>query len=212
MSKPPGLQCLPGSLFLQRTVLGILKEHLSTGHSSTAHSTATDPATTSATTSQQPPEPEGTATAGASSNDNGNDSDRAGTSAAASTSGSTPGAAAAPGTFTVPAPVHRLGRGTSGLLLCARSDIAKRVLAEYMTHATVSVIEVPGQGDSGQGQGQEQESRRRHHQHQRKTEWRPTAEQLQQGMRKFYRALVQGIVKEDEVGWCHGAWCGSVVV
>ncbi|KAG2433115.1 hypothetical protein HYH02_012817 [Chlamydomonas schloesseri] len=41
----------------------------------------------------------------------------------------------------VPAPVHRLGRGTSGLLLCARTPEARRRLTELMTSKTVAAAE-----------------------------------------------------------------------
>ncbi len=36
-----------------------------------------------------------------------------------------------------PAPVHRLGRGTSGLLLCGVSEAGKRALTAAMTHTTL---------------------------------------------------------------------------
>ncbi len=54
----------------------------------------------------------------------------------------------------VPAAVHRLGRGTSGLLICAISDLARRALGQLMQHATSVVAadtEAPTVPVSAQG-------------------------------------------------------------
>jgi 23S rRNA-/tRNA-specific pseudouridylate synthase len=62
----------------------------------------------------------------------------------------------------LPAPLHRLGRGTSGLLLCACSPQARRQLsAAFADH-------------DGKLAGS--------------------------GLRKVYRALVSGLLADDEVG------------
>ncbi|KAG9453389.1 hypothetical protein H6P81_006293 [Aristolochia fimbriata] len=67
-----------------------------------------------------------------------------------------------------PVPVHRLGRGTSGILLCAKTKLAKVCLAAYFADGTSSVKE-----------NQDTVSEKR--------------------ISKIYRALVQGIIQEDEV-------------
>ncbi|XP_020680582.1 RNA pseudouridine synthase 5 isoform X1 [Dendrobium catenatum] len=71
-----------------------------------------------------------------------------------------------------PVPVHRLGRGTSGILLCAKTKLAKTTLATYFAEGTSFVGEnrMPGQGFG--------EARR---------------------ISKFYRALVRGILEYDEI-------------
>ncbi|KAF2295851.1 hypothetical protein GH714_034547 [Hevea brasiliensis] len=71
-----------------------------------------------------------------------------------------------------PVPVHRLGRGTSGILLCAKSKFAKTHLAAYFADGTSRV------GDIGD-----------------------TTTKLVKGRKisKIYRALVDGILKEDKV-------------
>ncbi|KAF5174907.1 Rna pseudouridine synthase, partial [Thalictrum thalictroides] len=71
-----------------------------------------------------------------------------------------------------PAPVHRLGRGTSGILLCAKTKLAKVSLASYFAHGT-SVV-----GDK-----------------------RTISLELNatKKISKIYRALVTGIIKEDQV-------------
>ncbi|KAG2488798.1 hypothetical protein HYH03_012598 [Edaphochlamys debaryana] len=48
------------------------------------------------------------------------------------------GAGGGGGLLAVPAPVHRLGRGTSGLLLCARTAESRRRLTELMTDKTAA--------------------------------------------------------------------------
>ncbi|KAL9680660.1 hypothetical protein QQ045_018545 [Rhodiola kirilowii] len=67
-----------------------------------------------------------------------------------------------------PVPVHRLGRGTSGVLLCAKTKLAKVRLAAYFADGTAIVKS----SDSS-------------------CTWRKFL--------KKYRALVTGIVEEDEV-------------
>ncbi|WCJ19362.1 hypothetical protein M5689_001657 [Euphorbia peplus] len=68
-----------------------------------------------------------------------------------------------------PAPVHRLGRGTSGILLCAKSKLAKTRLAAYFADGT-SLIR-----------------NNRSHNNKRRN------------ITKIYRALVDGIVLQDKV-------------
>ncbi|CAN8254688.1 unnamed protein product [Cochlearia groenlandica] len=70
-----------------------------------------------------------------------------------------------------PVPVHRLGRGTSGILLCAKTKLAKTKLAAYFAEGTSLV----GSGNL------DQECR--------------TGRKIS----KIYRALADGIVEEDEV-------------
>ncbi|CAC07917.1 putative protein [Arabidopsis thaliana] len=69
-----------------------------------------------------------------------------------------------------PVPVHRLGRGTSGILLCAKTKLAKTKLAAYFAEGTSLV----GSGNLDQECG--------------------TGRKLS----KIYRALADGIVEEDE--------------
>ncbi|XP_065872791.1 RNA pseudouridine synthase 5 isoform X2 [Euphorbia lathyris] len=68
-----------------------------------------------------------------------------------------------------PAPVHRLGRGTSGILLCAKSKLAKTRLAAYFADGA-SLIKNNGS-----------------HINKRRN------------ITKIYRALVDGIVQQDKV-------------
>uniref|UniRef100_A0A0D9VST3 Pseudouridine synthase RsuA/RluA-like domain-containing protein n=1 Tax=Leersia perrieri TaxID=77586 RepID=A0A0D9VST3_9ORYZ len=63
-----------------------------------------------------------------------------------------------------PVPVHRLGRGTSGLLLCAKTKLAKARLAAYFAE---------GATNAGKNRSRK--------------------------ISKFYRALVTGILQNDEV-------------
>lgn len=70
-----------------------------------------------------------------------------------------------------PVPVHRLGRGTSGILLCAKTKLAKTKLSAYFAEGTSLV----GSGNMGQVCG--------------------TVRKIS----KIYRALASGIVEEDEV-------------
>ncbi|CAA7019227.1 unnamed protein product [Microthlaspi erraticum] len=70
-----------------------------------------------------------------------------------------------------PVPVHRLGRGTSGILLCAKTKLAKSKLASYFAEGTSLV----GSGNLDQECG--------------------TGRKIS----KIYRALADGIVEEDEV-------------
>ncbi|XP_048618806.1 RNA pseudouridine synthase 5 isoform X3 [Brassica napus] len=70
-----------------------------------------------------------------------------------------------------PVPVHRLGRGTSGILLCAKTKLAKTKLSAYFAEGTSLV----GSGNMGQECG--------------------TVRKIS----KIYRALASGIVEEDEV-------------
>lgn len=67
-------------------------------------------------------------------------------------------------------PVHRLGRGTSGILLCAKTKVAKTCLAAYFADGT-SLVGANRKAERG---GTRQIS-------------------------KIYRALVTGIISEDKV-------------
>ncbi|KAK2979273.1 hypothetical protein RJ640_021973, partial [Escallonia rubra] len=71
-----------------------------------------------------------------------------------------------------PVPVHRLGRGTSGILLCAKTKLAKTRLASYFAEGTADIggnrSTKPELGEKG-------------------------------NILKKYRALVSGILDEDEV-------------
>ncbi|XP_010253582.1 PREDICTED: RNA pseudouridine synthase 5 isoform X2 [Nelumbo nucifera] len=71
-----------------------------------------------------------------------------------------------------PVPVHRLGRGTSGILLCAKSKLAKSRLAAYFAEGT-SVV-----GDNRKSNMDLGGVRR---------------------ISKVYRALASGIIDKDEV-------------
>ncbi|KAI4339241.1 hypothetical protein MLD38_024203 [Melastoma candidum] len=71
-----------------------------------------------------------------------------------------------------PVPVHRLGRGTSGILLCAKTKIAKSRLSAYFADGT-SLI------SGTRNVGMEPKPARK--------------------ITKFYRALVDGILAEDEL-------------
>ncbi|KAF6150464.1 hypothetical protein GIB67_030265 [Kingdonia uniflora] len=71
-----------------------------------------------------------------------------------------------------PVPVHRLGRGTSGILLCAKTKIAKVRLAAYFAEGT-SVV-----GDKGNSNLELGTARK---------------------ISKVYRALAKGILDKDEV-------------
>eukprot|EP00854_Cymbomonas_tetramitiformis_P002292 gene2292-3013_t len=59
----------------------------------------------------------------------------------------------------VPAPVHRLGRGTSGVLLCARSELARARLSAAFAHDAVADAAprvprgVASGGSNGENQG-----------------------------------------------------------
>ncbi|XP_028782105.1 RNA pseudouridine synthase 5 isoform X2 [Neltuma alba] len=68
-----------------------------------------------------------------------------------------------------PIPVHRLGRGTSGILLCAKTKLAKARLASYFADGT---SHIEGNRDSNKEIGK---------------------------IAKIYRALVSGIVDNDKV-------------
>uniref|UniRef100_A0A0E0KCB9 Pseudouridine synthase RsuA/RluA-like domain-containing protein n=1 Tax=Oryza punctata TaxID=4537 RepID=A0A0E0KCB9_ORYPU len=70
-----------------------------------------------------------------------------------------------------PVPVHRLGRGTSGLLLCAKTKLAKAQLAAYFA-----------EGATNAGKSRDE------------TDFCKSRKIL-----KFYRALVTGILENDEV-------------
>ncbi|KAL9422117.1 hypothetical protein AB3S75_034393 [Citrus x aurantiifolia] len=69
-----------------------------------------------------------------------------------------------------PVPVHRLGRGTSGILLCAKTKLAKTCIAAYFADKT-SVVDADN----------------------------TVMELSQRKITKIYRALVHGIVDEDKV-------------
>ncbi|KAL5195424.1 RNA pseudouridine synthase 5 [Glycine soja] len=68
-----------------------------------------------------------------------------------------------------PVPVHRLGRGTSGILLCAKTKLARARLASHFADGT---SHVGGKRDTKQELGK---------------------------IAKMYRALVSGIVENDKV-------------
>nr|XP_024358498.1 RNA pseudouridine synthase 5-like isoform X3 [Physcomitrium patens] len=70
-----------------------------------------------------------------------------------------------------PAPVHRLGRGTSGILLCAKSPAAKSKLAADLAAGTSVSIDRMKKGDG----------------------------EIDRKITKTYRALASGIIMEDEV-------------
>ncbi|XP_020108671.1 RNA pseudouridine synthase 5 isoform X1 [Ananas comosus] len=70
-----------------------------------------------------------------------------------------------------PVPVHRLGRGTSGILLCAKTKIAKVRLASYFAEGTAN-------GTVERDEPEFHKARR---------------------ISKFYRALVTGVLEKDEV-------------
>ncbi|KZV57479.1 RNA pseudouridine synthase 5 [Dorcoceras hygrometricum] len=70
-----------------------------------------------------------------------------------------------------PVPVHRLGRGTSGVLLCAKTKVAKSCLAAFFAEGT-SVLEICRKNDS---------------------------QMRTRNITKQYRALVSGVIAADEV-------------
>ncbi|XP_044461751.1 RNA pseudouridine synthase 5 isoform X2 [Mangifera indica] len=70
-----------------------------------------------------------------------------------------------------PVPVHRLGRGTSGILLCAKTKLAKTCLAAYFADGT---SKIGANSDMN-------------------------LEHFTKKISKIYRALVSGIVVEDEI-------------
>ncbi|KAB2620170.1 RNA pseudouridine synthase 5 [Pyrus ussuriensis x Pyrus communis] len=74
-----------------------------------------------------------------------------------------------------PVPVHRLGRGTSGILLCAKTKHAKTQLAAYFADGTSNI------GDGSIHSNADVEPR------------------TERKISKIYRALVTGIVCEDKV-------------
>ncbi|KAI3857836.1 hypothetical protein MKX03_009955 [Papaver bracteatum] len=69
-----------------------------------------------------------------------------------------------------PVPVHRLGRGTSGILLCAKSKLAKTRLSAYFADGTAVV-------------------------HEKNTNTECSGRKIS----KLYRALATGIIDKDEV-------------
>ncbi|XP_071930344.1 RNA pseudouridine synthase 5 isoform X3 [Coffea arabica] len=69
-------------------------------------------------------------------------------------------------------PVHRLGRGTSGVLLCAKTKLAKSCLAAYFADGTSAV------GNESCNNARFNSTRK---------------------ISKFYRALVSGIIHQDQV-------------
>ncbi|KMT17673.1 hypothetical protein BVRB_2g036190 [Beta vulgaris subsp. vulgaris] len=71
-----------------------------------------------------------------------------------------------------PVPVHRLGRGTSGVLLCAKTKIAKTCLAAYFADGTSLVR---GKRDVN------------------------SKMEVERRITKIYRALVRGIIDSNEV-------------
>ncbi|MCL7042418.1 hypothetical protein MKW94_028521 [Papaver nudicaule] len=72
-----------------------------------------------------------------------------------------------------PVPVHRLGRGTSGILLCAKSKLAKTRLSAYFADGTAVVREK-----------------------------NTNTERSGRKISKIYRALATGIIDKDEVVIC----------
>ncbi|PUZ41553.1 hypothetical protein GQ55_9G514400 [Panicum hallii var. hallii] len=70
-----------------------------------------------------------------------------------------------------PVPVHRLGRGTSGLLLCAKTKVAKVRLASYFAEGAINAGNKRDKSEFGE----------------------------ERKISKFYRALVTGILDNDEV-------------
>ncbi|XP_021908354.1 RNA pseudouridine synthase 5 isoform X2 [Carica papaya] len=70
-----------------------------------------------------------------------------------------------------PVPVHRLGRGTSGILLCAKSKLAKTHLAAYFADGT-SLVGATSKKNQELG--------------------------MRRKISKIYRALVSGILDEDK--------------
>ncbi|GFP82831.1 rna pseudouridine synthase 5 [Phtheirospermum japonicum] len=71
-----------------------------------------------------------------------------------------------------PVPVHRLGRGTSGILLCAKTKIAKSRLASFFADGT-SLVGVRRGND--------------------------TQPKVTRNITKVYRALASGVIIEDQV-------------
>ncbi|KAI8031169.1 RNA pseudouridine synthase 5 [Camellia lanceoleosa] len=71
-----------------------------------------------------------------------------------------------------PAPVHRLGRGTSGILLCAKTKLAKTCLSAYFADGTSVVRDISNTN---------------------------VAISTERKISKIYRALASGILDEDEV-------------
>ncbi|CAK7325496.1 unnamed protein product [Dovyalis caffra] len=71
-----------------------------------------------------------------------------------------------------PVPVHRLGRGTSGILLCAKTKVAKTSLAAYFADGT-SLI-----GNNSNTNIEQRKKRK---------------------ISKIYRALVNGILNQDKI-------------
>lgn len=74
------------------------------------------------------------------------------------------------GLVSAPAPVHRIGRGTSGILICAVSPKAKRMLAEAMIRSTV---------ESSHSKD-------------------VTGTEGTRSLRKIYRCRVVGLIQEDQ--------------
>ncbi|KAG6531316.1 RNA pseudouridine synthase 5-like isoform X1 [Zingiber officinale] len=72
---------------------------------------------------------------------------------------------------THPVPVHRLGRGTSGILLCAKTKLAKCRLAAYFASGAIFAGDDRGEMELGKPRN----------------------------ISKYYRALVGGIIKKDEL-------------
>ncbi|ONL96871.1 RNA pseudouridine synthase 5 [Zea mays] len=70
-----------------------------------------------------------------------------------------------------PVPVHRLGRGTSGLLLCAKTKVAKVRLASYFAEGAINAAKKRDKSEFSE----------------------------ERKISKFYRALVTGILDDDEV-------------
>ncbi|KAL6011120.1 hypothetical protein ACLOJK_001564 [Asimina triloba] len=83
------------------------------------------------------------------------------------------GSATAQGSSPGAAPVHRLGRGTSGILLCAKTKIAKNRLSAYFADGIADIGDINGSHSKEIGKARK--------------------------ISKIYRAVATGIIDEDEV-------------
>ncbi|KXZ49051.1 hypothetical protein GPECTOR_23g137 [Gonium pectorale] len=137
LSKPSGLQVLPAAMFHQRTVLALLRTHYGGAQQPEQRQTAAAEEEEEKGERQQQQRRQ---TAGEQGQ---TQPSRAGGLAAAGSRrsrGDRPEGRQRQ-QRAVPAPVHRLGRGTSGLLLCARTPEARRRLTELMTDKTAAAAE-----------------------------------------------------------------------
>lgn len=81
--------------------------------------------------------------------------------------------------FTSPAPVHRLGRGTSGLLLCARDTATRRLLSDQFQAKTRLAESILETGD-------------------RSTLEASSTSGSHMGLEKIYLAVASGRIESDE--------------